>query len=168
MADKTSLDGTDFRILKLLMQDARTPYLEIARICGISGAAIHQRMKKMEDSKIVSGTRLLVSPDALNLNVCAFVNIKVSQPDMINSVVEKLKEMTEVVECHFIMGQFTLLVKIYCRDNAHLMDVLVNRVLKISGVSDTSSFISLKQLIDRPVPVISTKQQLALENNNGQ
>jgi Lrp/AsnC family transcriptional regulator for asnA, asnC and gidA len=153
MSDKVHLDSIDYKILGLLVKNARTPFLEIARECGISGAAIHQRVKKLEDSGVIEGSRLLVKPRALGLDICAFVSVKLSQPNVYLPIIEELKSMPEVVECHFIVGEYSLLVKAYCRDNEHLMDLLVNRMPNISGVSDTSSFISLEQAIEREVPV---------------
>ncbi|GHU93786.1 transcriptional regulator [Bacteroidia bacterium] len=158
MIDKTLLDSIDYKILTLLTANARIPYLEIARECGISGAAIHQRIKKLEEAHVIEGTRLMINPKLVNLGVCAFVKIKITQFDLVNAVIEALKKIPEVVECHFVVGQFTMLIKLYCIDNSHLMDMLVNRILKIEGVAETSSFISLDQPIDRPVPVLDKKQ----------
>jgi Lrp/AsnC family transcriptional regulator for asnA, asnC and gidA len=148
------LDSTDFRILKYLLDDARIPYAEIARQCGLAGSTVQTRIKNMQDNHIIMGMRALVSPQHLNLQVCAFVNIKITQPNMLESVVDALKNMPEVVECHAIIGQFSLLLKIYCRDNAHLMGIVVDNIFKIPGIADTSSYISLKQFIDHPMPVL--------------
>ncbi|GHT10606.1 transcriptional regulator [Bacteroidia bacterium] len=157
MIDKTLLDSIDYKILKLLTENARIPYLEIARECGISGAAIHQRIKKLEEANVIEGTRLMIKPKSVNLGVCAFVNVKITQFDVINRVIDALTTMPEVVECHVVVGQYTLLIKLYCIDNNHLMDMLANRILKIEGVAETSSFISLDQPIDRSIPVLEKK-----------
>jgi Lrp/AsnC family transcriptional regulator for asnA, asnC and gidA len=148
-----AIDPIDFQILKLLVEDARIPYIEIARKCKLASATVHQRIKKLKDNKIFNGVRALINPEALNLDVCAFVSIKITQPNMMDDVIGTLKKMPEVVECHCVMGEFTLMAKIYCHNNAHLMELVINNILKISGVADTSSLISLKQLIDHPVPV---------------
>jgi Lrp/AsnC family transcriptional regulator for asnA, asnC and gidA len=153
MDKKVSLDSVDFKILKFILEDARTPYAEIARRCGLAGATIQQRIKSMQNANIIKGMRALVNPDYLNLGVCAFVNIKITQPNMLDDVINTLKTMPEVVECHGIMGQFTLLVKLYCRNNAHLMELVIDSILKIPGVADTSSYISLRQFIDHALPV---------------
>jgi Lrp/AsnC family transcriptional regulator for asnA, asnC and gidA len=143
------IDGTDHKILTLLIKNARTPFLEIARECGISGAAVHQRVKKLEDANVIVGSRMVVRPRSLGLDVCAFVNVKLSEPDISRRAIEELIKMPEIVECHFIAGPFSLLLKLYCYDNEHLMDVLVNQIPHVIGVSDTSSFISLEQVIER-------------------
>lgn len=153
MATKYNLDDIDRRILKYLVKNARMPFLEIARECGISGAAIHQRVRKMEEAGVITGSRLEVSPKALGYDVCAFVGIRVIQPDISSDVISHLKGIGEVVECHFITGSNTLLIKLYCVDNEHLMKVLVDTIRKIPGVSYSETFISLDEVISRQISV---------------
>ena len=146
---KVNLDATDRKILRFLVKNARMPYLEIARECGISGAAIHQRIKKLEDSGVVLGSRLTVNPKMLGFDVCAFVNIRIQDPMMTVSVVKKIKHIPEVVECHFITGNYTLMVKLYCVDNEHLMHTIFDSILHIQGVSSTQTYISLDESFQR-------------------
>lgn len=153
MSDKYKVDTIDQKILSYLVKNARMPFLEIARECGISGAAIHQRVKKMEDAGIIAGSRMIVKPKALGFDVCAYVGVQLVSTNQYIGVIEALKQMPEVVECHFITGEYSLLLKIFCRDNEHLMDVLVNTIQNISGISKTETFISLDQAIERPVYV---------------
>ncbi len=153
MSEKFKVDAIDQKILSYLVKNARMPFLEIARECGISGAAIHQRVKKMEDADIIAGSRMIVKPKALGFDVCAFVGVQLVSTNQYVGVIEALKLMPEVVECHFITGEFALLLKLFCRDNEHLMDVLVNTIQNIQGISRTETFISLDQAIERPVYV---------------
>ncbi|MGD9976327.1 MAG: Lrp/AsnC ligand binding domain-containing protein [Bacteroidales bacterium] len=153
MNEKLKVDAIDQKILSYLVKNARMPFLEIARECGISGAAIHQRVKKMEDAGIIAGSRMIVKPKALGFDVCAYVGVQLVSTNQYKGVIEALKLMPEVVECHFITGEYALLLKIFCRDNEHLMDVLVNTIQNISGISRTETFISLDQAIERPVYV---------------
>jgi Lrp/AsnC family transcriptional regulator for asnA, asnC and gidA len=153
MEQNLVLDSVDFQILKLLVEDARISYAEIARRCSLTGATIQQRIKNLFTRSIIKGMRAIVEPQYLNLGVCAFVNIKITQPNMMESVIDALSSMIEVTECHAILGEFTLLLKVYCRNNTHLMEFMVDHVLHIPGVADTSSYISLKQFIDHPIPV---------------
>jgi Lrp/AsnC family transcriptional regulator for asnA, asnC and gidA len=143
------IDGIDHKILTMLIKNARTPFLEIARECGISGAAVHQRVKKLEDASVIVGSRMMVKPRSLGLDICAFVNVKLSKPDISQIAIEEFHKIPEIVECHFIAGPFSLLLKLYCHDNEHLMDLLVNQIPHIVGVTDTSSFISLEQAFER-------------------
>ena len=103
---KTALDATDKKILRFLIKNARTPFLEIARECGISGAAIHQRIKKLEDMGVIQGSRLVVAPKSLGFDVCAFISIRVSDITQQQDTVERLKEIPEIVECHYITGAY--------------------------------------------------------------
>ncbi len=149
--DNYRIDQTDQKILSFLTKDARMPYLEIARECGVSGAAIHQRVKKLENNGVILGSRLLVKPQALGLNVCAFVSISLSEANKYNEVVAHLKEIPEIVECHFITGKYALLVKLYCLDNEHLMNVLLNTIQKIPYILATDTMISLDEAINRQI-----------------
>lgn len=148
---KYQIDAIDQKILSYLVQNARMPYLEIARECGVSGAAIHQRVKKMETLGIITGSRLLVKPRTLGLNVCAFVGLTLSQANRYSEVVDQLKKMSEVVECHFVTGKHSLLIKIYCYDHDHLMEILINTIQNIPAVQQTETYISLDQAIERQV-----------------
>ena len=145
------IDATDQKILSFLVKNARMPFLEIARECGVSGAAIHQRVKRLETAGVITGSRLLVKPQALGLNVCAFVSISLSEASKYNEVVASLKKIPEVVECHFVTGKYALLVKIYCLDNDHLMEVLLNTIQKIPFIQATETMIALDEAIDRQV-----------------
>jgi Lrp/AsnC family transcriptional regulator, regulator for asnA, asnC and gidA len=145
------IDKIDQKILSFLVKNARMPFLEIARECGVSGAAIHQRVKKMENLGIITGSRLLVKPQTLGLNVCAFVGVQLSQANKYPEVIEQLKKISEVVECHFITGKHALLLKIYCFDHDHLMKILINTIQNIPSVEQTETWISLDQAIERQI-----------------
>ena len=140
------LDAIDRKILKFLVKNARMPYLEIARECGISGAAIHQRIKKLEDTGVVLGSRMIVNPKKVGLDVCAFVNLRIQDPMMTNAAIERIKHIPEVVECHFITGEYSAMVKLYCVDNEHLMRTIFDHILRIPGVTTSQTYISLNEL----------------------
>ena len=126
------IDQIDQKILSFLINNARMPFLEIARECGVSGAAIHQRVKRLEANGVISGSRLMVKPQALGLNVCAFISVTLSEANKYPEVVSNLKKIAEIVECHFVTGKAALLVKVYCFDNDHLMEILLNTMQKTS------------------------------------
>lgn len=151
MGNNYQIDETDQKILSMLVNNARLPFLEVARECGVSGAAIHQRVKKLEYNGVITGSRLLVKPQALGLTVCAFVSISLSESSKYPEVVAALKEIPEVVECHFVTGRYAILMKIYCLDHDHLMEVLLNTIQKIPYVQGTETMISLDQAIERQV-----------------
>lgn len=145
------IDQVDQKILSFLVNNARMPFLEIARECGVSGAAIHQRVKRLEKNGVITGSRLMVKPQALGLNVCAFISINISEADKYNEVIANLKNIPEVVECHFVTGKAALLLKVYCLDNDHLMEILLNTIQNIPHIQSTETMISLDQSIERQV-----------------
>ena len=145
------IDDIDRKILSFLVGNARIPYLEIARECNISGAAIHQRVKKMESSGIISGSRMVIKPAAIGLNVCAFISVNLSEDNKYPEVVAALKHVPEIVECHFVTGKAALFLKVYCFDNEHLMNILINTIQRIPYVLSTDTMISLDEAFSREV-----------------
>lgn len=150
---KAAIDAIDRKILGFLIRNARMPFLEIARECGISGAAIHQRVKKLDEMGVIMGSRLEVDPKSLGYDVCAIVGIRLSDPSLNSRTVETIKEIREVVECHYITGEYNILIKLYCLDNEHLMHTMFDRLLKIPGITATETFISLNQPFSRQIDV---------------
>ncbi len=148
---KYQIDDIDQKILSFLVKNARMPFLEIARECGVSGAAIHQRVKKMENLGIITGSRLLVKPQTLGLNVCAFVAVSLSEANKYPEVIDALRKISEVVECHFVTGKHTLLLKLYCFNHDHLMEILINTIQNIPSIQQTETMISLDQAIERQI-----------------
>lgn len=151
------IDEIDRRILSYLVNNARMPFLEIARECNISGAAVHQRVKKMESNGIISGSRMVIKPGAIGLNVCAFISVCLSEDNKYPDVVAALKHVPEIVECHFITGKAALFLKVYCFDNEHLLDILINTIQRIPYVQSTDTMISLDQSFEREIWVKDNK-----------
>ena len=145
------LDELDLQILELLIKDCRTPYLEIARICHVSGGTIHVRMKKMEDMGIIKGSRIVLNLSKLGYDVCCFVGIYVDKTSSFNSVFDKMSHIKEVVELHLTTGDYSMFAKIVCKNISDLQDVLLNKINNIDGISRTDTFVSLSQPIDRNI-----------------
>ncbi|MCL4127879.1 UNVERIFIED_CONTAM: hypothetical protein GTU68_050562 [Idotea baltica] len=135
------------------MEDARTPILEIGRFVGISGAAIHQRLKKLEKSGLISASRCIINPRVLGYTTLAFVGIHLDKSMQSQDAVKLLKHIPEVVECHFTTGNFSIFTKVLCKNNEHLMHLLNDSILSISGVVSTETIISLDQQIDRQIKI---------------
>ncbi|AXP80256.1 Regulatory protein AsnC [Mariniflexile rhizosphaerae] len=148
-----TIDGIDKKILRALTQDARTPILEIARNVGISGAAIHQRLKKLEKSKLLNGSKFIINPKVLGYSTLAFIGIYLDKAINNEDVVKALKRIPEVLECHYTTGNYNIFIKLLSRDNAHLMQLLNNDIQTINGVLRTESLISLDQQIDRQISI---------------
>ena len=143
------IDATDRKILQLLSGNARTSYLEIARQCGMSGAAIHQRVSRLEKAGVIAGSGIKLSPWKMGYSTCAFIGVFLEKARMYHQAIEELEKIPEVVECHYTTGNYAIFLKIYCRNNQHLMEVLSDRIQKIPGISSTETFISLEQGIGR-------------------
>lgn len=148
-----TIDGTDRKILRFLMEDARKPILEIARNIGISGAAIHQRLRKLEQSGLLAGSKFVINPRVLGYSTMAFVGVYLDKAMRNPEAVKVLKKIPEVLECHYTTGNWSILIKILCKDNEHLMNVLNHKIQTIEGVSRTETFISLDQQIDRQIGI---------------
>ncbi|MBB3124105.1 MULTISPECIES: Lrp/AsnC ligand binding domain-containing protein [Mesoflavibacter] len=147
------IDGIDKKILRALMEDARTPILEIARQVGISGAAIHQRLRKLEKSKLIAGSKFVINPKVLGYTTMAFVGIYLDKAISNPQAVKQLQKIPEVIECHYTTGNWSILIKILCKDNSHLMHLLNSQIQSIEGVSRTETFISLDQQIERQIKI---------------
>ena len=145
------IDGIDKEILRDLMADARKPILQIAHKIGISGAAIHQRLRKLESAGVISGSKFTVNNKVLGFSTMAFVGIYLDKAARNPETVKELKKIPEVLECHYTTGNWSILIKILCRDNSHLMQLLNSKIQAIEGVSRTETFISLDQQIDRQI-----------------
>jgi len=154
MKNELQIDSLDRQILSILTTDARVPFLEVARICNISGAAVHQRVQRMIRLGIISGSRFNVDPKKLGFKTCAFVGIFLDNAALFNNVYEKLAMITEITQCHYITGQYAMFVEVYAKDNEHLRIILADKIQAIKGVSRTETFISLDILFDRQLPVI--------------
>ena len=145
------LDDLDQKILSYLVSNARVSFSEVARECGISAAAAYQRVKKMEEAGIITGSRFIVQPEMLGYGVCAFVGVQLSAACLYKDAVTGLMHVPEVVECHFVTGKYALLLKIYCKDNRHMLSILAEKIHKIPGVSDTYTFVSLDKAFERQI-----------------
>lgn len=147
------IDGIDKEILRDLMEDARKPILQIAKKVGISGAAIHQRMRKLEQAGVISGSKFVVNTKVLGYTTMAFVGIYLEKAANNSDAVRELKKIPEVLECHYTTGNWSILIKIICKDNEHLMQLLNKKIQTIEGVSRTETFISLEQQIERQIVI---------------
>jgi Lrp/AsnC family transcriptional regulator for asnA, asnC and gidA len=145
MTSEINLDKLDKTILQLLLKDARTPYLEIARSCGVSGATVHLRVQKLEKQGLILGSRLIIDYKKLGLGVRAFLGIYLDKSDQFTEIFAKLEEIPEVVECHYTTGQYAMFIKVYCRDTDHLRSLLIDKIQAIPHVRRTETFISLQE-----------------------
>jgi len=149
------IDALDEKILQLITKNARIPFLEVARACGVSGAAIHQRVQRLLNIGVVSGSEFIVNPQKLGYNTCAYMGIHLEKAKFHKQVVEALREIPEIVECHYTTGEYAIFIKVYAKDNEHLKKVLSSQIQKIPGIASTETFISLEESFKRTIPVNS-------------
>ena len=146
------LDTLDKQILRLISEDARIPFLEVARACNVSGAAIHQRIQKLTNMGILRGSQFIIDPERMGFETCAYIGLNLKNPESFDEVVEKLKEIPEVVECHYTTGDYDLFIKLYAINNHHLLTIIHHKLQPL-GLARSESIISFHSAIDRQLPI---------------
>lgn len=149
------IDSLDKKILSILMKDARIPYLEVARQCKVSGAAVHQRIQKMVEAGVIEGSQFILSETKAGYQTKAFIGIQVNLTSTRTheEVYEKIKRVPEIVECHHTTGKYSLFVKIVAKNNQHLKRIIIERIQSILEVTATETFISLDEGFKRQIPI---------------
>ena len=153
------IDSLDKKILGIISANARLPFKDVAAESGASRAAIHQRVQRLIDMGVIVGSGFHVNPVSLGYNTCTYVGITLERGSMYKKVVSEFQKIPEIVECHFTTGPYTMLIKLYARDNAHLMELLNDCLQEIPGVIATETLISLKQSIRKEVPIGQQQQE---------
>ena len=147
-----NLDALDRKILDLIADNARIPFLEVARICNVSGAAIHQRIQELTNIGILKGSYFVVDPEKIGYETCAFIGLYLKDPESFDVVVKELEKIPEVVECHYTTGGFDMFIKIYAHNNHHLLEIIHDKLQPL-GLSRSETIISFHSAIDRQLPV---------------
>ena len=148
-----NIDELDEKILKLITKNARIPFLEVARECGVSGAAIHQRVQRLLNLGVVSGSEFLVNPQKMGYFTCAYMGIHLEKAKFHKQVVEQLTKIPEVVECHYVTGAYAIFIKVQTKTNKHLKKLIDEDLQEIEGIARTETFISLEMEFKRQVPI---------------
>ena len=149
---RQQLDQLDYKILSMLSENPRVPFLEVARECGVSGAAIHQRVQRLMSVGIIRESDYLIDPNKIGFETCAYMGLYLQRPDQFEDVIAKLKKIPEVVECHYTTGQYDMFIKLYARNNAHLLDIIHDKLQPL-GLARTESIISFKEAFRQQLPV---------------
>lgn len=146
------LDELDVKILNLIIDNARIPFLEVARECGVSGAAIHQRVQKLTQTGVVKGSKFVIDAEKIGFTTCAFVGIFLTSPSTFDNVVRELEKIPEVVECYYTTGQYDLLIKVYAKNNKDLLRI-IHSELQPLGLARTETLICFKDGFCKKLPV---------------
>ncbi|MDR1557879.1 MAG: Lrp/AsnC ligand binding domain-containing protein [Tannerellaceae bacterium] len=153
------IDKLDRQILSIISKNARIPFKDVSEECGVSRAAIHQRVQRMIDTNVITGSGYHINPKSLGFNTCTYIGVKLERGSMYKDVVPEFEKIPEIVECHFTTGPYTMLVKLYATDNEHLMALLNSRIQEIPGVTATETLISLRQSVRREIPIFNIEEK---------
>ncbi len=145
------VDNLDRKILNIVMNNARIPSKDVAIVCGVSRAAIHQRIQRLIEMGVIVGSGYNVNPRMLGYNTCTYVGVRLEKGSMYREVVTELEKIPEVVECHFTTGPYSMLIKVFAHNNQHLMELLNDNIQHIQGVTETETLISLEQSMNRQI-----------------
>ena len=149
-----NLDSLDKKLLHLIAEDARIPCLEVARACTVSGAAIHQRIQKLTSLGILKGSQFVIDPEKIGYETCAYIGLFLKNPEKFDEVVEALRQIPEVVECHYTTGGFDMFIKIYAFNNHHLLNIIHDKLQPL-GLSRSETIISFNAAINRQLPLVN-------------
>ena len=147
------IDKLDRQILSIISRNARITFKDVAEECGVSRAAVHQRVSRLVEDGVITGSGFYVNAKSLGYSTCTYIGLNLERGNMYKEVVKELMKIPEIVECHFTTGPYTMLAKVYARDNEQLMDLLNNHIQSIPGIVSTETLISLEQSIRRELPV---------------
>ena len=146
------LDKLDQRILHMISEDARVPFLEVARECNVSGAAIHQRIQKLTNMGILRGSQFVIDPEKIGYETCAYIGLNLKNPEDFDHVLVALKMIPEVTECHYTTGNFDMFIKIYAHNNHHLLNIIHDQLQPL-GLSSSQTLISFHSAFERQLPI---------------
>jgi len=153
-----NLDSLDKKILRMIAKDARVPFLEVARACNVSGAAIHQRIQKLSSMGVLKGSQFIIDPEKIGYETCAYIGLNLKDPEKFDVVVEAMKEIPEVVECHYTTGDYDMFIKIYAMNNHHLLNIIHDKLQPL-GLSRSETIISFGSAFGRQLPVESIPEE---------
>lgn len=148
-----SLDSLDKKILRMIAEDARVPFLEVARTCNVSGAAIHQRIQKLTDIGVLKGSQFIIDAEKIGYDTCAYIGINLRTPESFDDVVNELRQIPEIVECHYTTGDYDMFIKIYAKNNHHLLNIIHDRLQPL-GLARSESIISFTTAFKRQLPIL--------------
>ncbi|MBO7255690.1 MAG: Lrp/AsnC ligand binding domain-containing protein [Paludibacteraceae bacterium] len=149
------IDDLDRKIIQIITKNARIPFKDIATECNVSRAAIHQRVQRLMDSGVITGSGYTVNPKMLGFQMCTYIGITLERGSLYKEVTAQLEEIPEIIECHYTLGPYTMLIKLYAKNDEHLMELLNGKIQEIKGVVSTETLTCLDQRIKRQVPVNS-------------
>ena len=152
-SDNFQIDNLDRKILSIIKSNARTPFLEVGRACDVSGAAVHQRVHRLMNEGVIMGAEFILDPIKVGYLTCAYIGVFLEKASLYKEVAKRVQQIPEVVECHYITGNYSIFIKIYAKNNEHLRNILTEQLQSIPGIARTETFISLDESFRRQLPV---------------
>ncbi len=151
--DNFQIDSLDRKILAIIKNNARTPFLEVGRACDVSGAAVHQRVHRLMKEGVILGTEFILDPKKVGYHTCSYIGVFLEKASLYKDVAKQLEQIPEIVECHYTTGNYSIFIKIYAKNNEHLRNILTDQLQSIPGIARTETFISLEESFKRQLPV---------------
>ena len=139
----SDLDAIDRQILSLLQANAKTSQAKMAEAVGLTAPSVHERIRKLERGGYIRGYVALLDERKLGHDITAFVEIFIEHPQFEAGFIESVKDLDEVLECHHITGEFSLLLKVRVTDMGAFRRLLIEKLNTVRGVRQTRTLIVL-------------------------
>ena len=149
MANHYKTDKTDLKILDILAKDAKRPYTEVAKLAHVSGGTVHVRMHKLEEAGVVEKTTVKINYAKMGYDITAFIGVFLQKSALYDDVFAQMKEIPEITNIHYTTGNYSMFVKLHCKDTNHLKAVLHDKIQQVEGIERTETMISLEESLDR-------------------
>lgn len=147
------LDELDYAILRMLIQDAKTPYTEVGKVLNVSSGTVHVRMRKMEEAGVVKGSTLAINHEELGFQMGAFLGIDLMRDELLEEVVMQLKEIPQILNAYYTSGPHPILARIVCVDKNDLSEILRTQIYPIAGIRKVEAYITLSEYFNRSVQI---------------
>jgi len=150
------LDDIDRRLLDLLQDDCRTALVRLGEQVGLSAPSVLERIKKLEAAGIVDGYHAVLDAKRLGLDITAFIGVITGHPSAIGQFEQQVNAMADVLECHHVTGEYTLLLKVKTANTSSL-ERLISRIRQIDGVARTETLVVLSTHVERTQLAVQTR-----------
>ncbi|EJF99200.1 Lrp/AsnC family transcriptional regulator [Flavobacterium sp. F52] len=148
-----NIDALDREIIQKLSENGRIAFSDLARELNISNSLVHLRVRKLQESGVITGFSVKLDPKEVGFETITYTGIVTKEAHFSYSIAEKLKQIPEVVECHWVSGNYALFIKIVAANNEELRKILYEQIHQIEGVGSTDSFFSFGSAFEKNLPV---------------
>lgn len=146
--DPSELDQIDLRILMLLQDNCKQPLAKIGEKVGLSAPSVVERVKKLEDSGIITGYRAILDARRLGKDITAFIGVSLRHSKLISEFEREISQLDGVLDCHHVTGEYSLLLKVKT-DNTSSLEQLISQIHSIQGVDHTETMVVLSTHTER-------------------